>query len=389
VGRDLLPEGNAPAQSKYATIRKLCAPATFSDIQMLNGLFGYYSPWIPHLELEIQRWREYVKEKPKQGEATEEEIKQKVKKRWTQEDDEQLEKLKQSILTGPVLKRPDSKRRFYLKTDWSSNAMGAVLLQADQTEEAEEAMRKEVESGKCEFDKAISGLRLRPVAFISRICKGKERDYHSYVGEAACGRWAMRKFRQWLTGKEFTWITDCSGLTKFFEGTSDITHTIQRWRLEFLSLNFTIVHRPARMLVECDLLSRYQGVVESWREQSENKHTDNPILAAAWQITHPNMKWPIQHIRPTVVGHNNTTRTELATICDQARATWIIGARIDTFSPAFERLGGETMITARTSENTYWQEHHDVPNVATFTKRLERTIGRMADSHQHGRVQRS
>ena len=39
VGRDLLPNGNAPAQSKYATIEKLCAPATYSDLQMLCGLF--------------------------------------------------------------------------------------------------------------------------------------------------------------------------------------------------------------------------------------------------------------------------------------------------------------------------------------------------------------
>mmetsp|Transcript_13167 Transcript_13167/g.31418 ORF Transcript_13167/g.31418 Transcript_13167/m.31418 type:complete len:1848 (-) Transcript_13167:281-5824(-) len=344
VGRDLLPTGNSPAQSKYGTIRKLCPPASFSDIQMLNGLFGYYAPWIPLLELEIKRWREYVKQKPLQGECTEEEIKTKVTK---------------------------------LKTDWSSEAMGAVLLQADITEEAEEAMLKEINGEKCEFDKAISGLRLRPIAFISRICKGKEKDYHSYVGEAATGLWAMRKFRQWLVGREFTWISDCSGLTKFFEGTSDITHTIQRWRLELLSLNFTIVHRPARMLVECDLMSRYQGIVESWREQQDSTHTTSPIVAASYQFNKPTPSWPIQHHIPTIVGtphHNSIDRTELAKICDSARATWIIGADMDTFTPAYERLGGKTFITARTSEKPYWQEQYDVPNIANFTDRLTRQV---------------
>ena len=184
----------------------------------------------------------------------------------------------------------------------------------------------------------------------------------------------MRKFRQWLVGREFTWISDCSGLTKFFEGTADITHTIQRWRLELLSLNFTIVHRPARMLVECDLMSRYQGVVESWREQNENEHTNDPITAATWQITHPNLEWPRQHLKPRVEGTQTTHRTELATICDTGKATWVIECTIDTFSKAFERLGGIPMVTARTSENEYWQEHHDIPDIATLAKRLTRKV---------------
>ena len=264
VGRDLLPNGNSPAQSKYGTIEKLCPPASYSDIQMLNGLFGYYQQWIPHLEIEIQRWREMVKAKPSPGECTKEEEAKVLQRTWEEQDDKTLEKLKKSILTGPVLKRANPKRRFYLKTDWSANAMGAVLLQADTTEEAEESMRKEMEGEKCDFDKTMSKPRLRTIAFISRICKGKERDYHSFVGEAATGRWAMKKFRQWLIGKEFTWITDCSGLIKFFEGEYDITHTLKRWQLELLAFNFTIVHRPARMLTECDLLSRYQGIVQNW-----------------------------------------------------------------------------------------------------------------------------
>ena len=36
--------------------------------------------------------------------------------------------------------------------------------------------------------------------------------------EAAVGVWAMEKFRHFLYGAEFTWITDCSGLRRFFEG---------------------------------------------------------------------------------------------------------------------------------------------------------------------------
>ena len=42
-----------------------------------------------------------------------------------------LERLKTDILSGPTLSRPDPSRRFYIKTDWSKDGMGVVLLQAD------------------------------------------------------------------------------------------------------------------------------------------------------------------------------------------------------------------------------------------------------------------
>ena len=46
--------------------------------------------------------------------------------------------------------------------------MGAVLIQADVSAEAikSEAQEKDVE--KCEFDKSLEGMRLRPIYFISR-----------------------------------------------------------------------------------------------------------------------------------------------------------------------------------------------------------------------------
>ena len=52
---------------------------------------------------------------------------------------------------------------------------------------------------------------------MARVCTTREADYHSYKGEAATGRWAINKNRKFLSWKEFTWISDCSGLRQFFE----------------------------------------------------------------------------------------------------------------------------------------------------------------------------
>ena len=47
-----------------------------------------------------------------------------------------LERIKKDILSGPTLSRPDPSRGFYIKTDWSKDGMGAVILQVDVSEEA-------------------------------------------------------------------------------------------------------------------------------------------------------------------------------------------------------------------------------------------------------------
>jgi hypothetical protein len=94
-------------------------------------------------------------------------------------------------IIGPILKRPDWNRRFYLKTDWSSKGMSAVLLQAETAPVAEYAMHNEIKGDVCQFDKTLSGLRLRPLAFLCRRCSEEESHRRSSVGELATGQWGM------------------------------------------------------------------------------------------------------------------------------------------------------------------------------------------------------
>ena len=84
-----------------------------------------------------------------------------------------------------------------------------------------------------------------------------ERSAHSFVGEAATIRWAIAKFCKYFFEAEFTILTDCAGLQQFFEKESLASHIVNRWRAELLQYHFTIEHHPARMMYECDLLSKY------------------------------------------------------------------------------------------------------------------------------------
>ena len=62
---------------------------------------------------------------------------------WKPKDQALLRELANEVLKKPIWKRADFNRRFYLKTDWSKDCMGAALLQADAN--SEKALEAELE----------------------------------------------------------------------------------------------------------------------------------------------------------------------------------------------------------------------------------------------------
>jgi hypothetical protein len=365
VGLDIHADGNAPAKAKSTAFEQLSKPKTFTDLNMLIGCFGFYQEHLPLYEVRIKRWRQTQKLRPPPGTAKDKE-RLILDSAWDEEDEKLLRDLKKSILSTPVLRRPDPNLRYYLKTDWSHHAMGAALLQPDDSPQAKAAMADEIKGGLCQFDQTLSGLRLRPIAFISRRTSEPEKSYHSYVGEACAGIWAIEKFRPYLFGREFTWLTDCSGLKKFFEGDDIPTHMIQRWRMQLLRYDFTIVHRPGRMMFECDLLSRYNQETEKWRA------TENPVKTA---LLTP-IPFTRERIKTTAGGivkgtrclqalHKRTDPSDkpfeeeeqaILEAWDTARSIWIMGARMNVINEALSELGVDMIQETAIDNDATWKE---------------------------------
>ena len=393
VGYDLLADGNAPSVSKHGPIKALGPPKLFSDLRMIIGLLGFYQQWMPPFEPRILGWREYIKMRPPPG-TTHEEEHRILTQLWQPSDTVLLEDLKQELIDGPILKRPDFKRRFYLKTDWSRKAMCAVVLQADCTEEAEAAQRKELEgSRKCDFDKTLGGLRLRPCHIIARTCKGNETEWHSATGELATGHYAMcnPQLQVYLWLKEFTWLTDCSGNIRDKEAKYPPKHVEARWAMDMMRFDYTIVHRPERMMFECNLLSRYNTWTSKARADDngtevsdvENKEstTETPPLTLMTCLTHylsPSRSNPMSRqcksIRTDWATQPEKTepirRSYMAEITDRMRDIWILGAEMETVSEATKSAGLEPRITAISSEDSKWQAETNTPNLQHLLNRL-------------------
>ena len=61
------------------------------------------------------------------------------------------------------------------------------------------------------------GPRLMPVLFNSRSNLVHEKEYHSFVGEIACGRWAISRLRKYSWGTLVYWICDCNAIKEVIE----------------------------------------------------------------------------------------------------------------------------------------------------------------------------
>ena len=140
VGRDILPEGNALAKSKNDAFRNLGRPNSYHDLRSLIGMIGFYSNWIPFFELRILPWRRLMRKAPKPREPGGQ---HKHIEGWDWQHEAVLTDMKNAILSDPILKRPNSNRRFYLKTGYSSKGYGAALCQAGSSPEEIAAEQQE------------------------------------------------------------------------------------------------------------------------------------------------------------------------------------------------------------------------------------------------------
>jgi hypothetical protein len=120
-----------PTKDNHAAFRAIHPPHTFADLRMLIGMFGFYSQCLPNYEIRIDHWRAILKQQPAPGSATPAEEREIIAELWEPPYLLLLEQLKEEVIDGIVLTRPDYSRQFYLKTDWSKHGMAAVLCQAD------------------------------------------------------------------------------------------------------------------------------------------------------------------------------------------------------------------------------------------------------------------
>ena len=177
VGRDILQTGNTIANSEYKLVHKWKQPGIGDDLRSFVLFYNFYARFILTFQVQCKPLRDIYRRGGKSviPDAA-----------WTSPLSAMFVSLKTSITSSPLLVRFDSTTPLFLKTDWSSTGMGYILMQPDDSADAQVATTKLSDKNECDFDLSLVGSHLRPILFNSRSCTATESHYHGFVGEIVC-----------------------------------------------------------------------------------------------------------------------------------------------------------------------------------------------------------
>lgn len=139
--------------------------------------------------------------------------------------------LKERLISSPVLAIYGPEKETELHTDASTLGFGAVLIQKQ-------------EDGK-----------LHPTAYFSKTATAAGTRYHSFELEALAALYALRRFRIYLEGIDFTLVTECNFLALTLDKQLQ-NRRVARWAEEFGRFTFRTKHRPGVAMSHVDALSR-------------------------------------------------------------------------------------------------------------------------------------
>ena len=216
LGHIVSANGIQPDKSKIQAVSAYPVPQDTKQLRQFLGLTNYY--------------RRFVENYSKIAQPLHNLLKKEKKFSWNPEAQDAFEKLKQRLVTPPILTFPDFAQEFIVHTDASDVALGGVLSQVQD------------------------GLE-KPIAYWSRQLSKAERNYSTIEWEALAVVSAIKEFYPYLYGFSFTLVTDHDPLTSL-KGLKDVGGRLNRWLLFLQQFQYRIVYKPGKGHTNADTLSR-------------------------------------------------------------------------------------------------------------------------------------
>jgi len=147
-----------------AMVRNWPAPRNLTELRSFLGLCSYYRRFIAgfaNIAASLHRWQR------KNGAF-----------QWTEEQDGAFSRLKEALISAPVLGMPTGSGTFYLDCDASDIGLGAVLSEDQNGSEV-------------------------VIAYASRTLSKAERNYDVTRRELLAVVFGLKTFRQYILGRHF------------------------------------------------------------------------------------------------------------------------------------------------------------------------------------------
>src|ERR1700676_446252 len=202
--------------SKVDAVMKWPQPKNIHDIRSFLGLAGYY--------------RRFVKDFSKLASPLTNLLHKNVPFKWTDKQESAFTELKHAVSTAPVLIVPDPNQPYVVVTDASGFAIGAALCQDH-------------------------GNGQQPCAYISRKMNNHEVNYPVHEQELLAIIHALREWRHYLHGNQFTVITDHRSL-QYLQTQPHLSARQIRWSEFLQQFDFIVTYRAGKENHVADALSR-------------------------------------------------------------------------------------------------------------------------------------
>nr|XP_061833859.1 uncharacterized protein K02A2.6-like [Nerophis lumbriciformis] len=222
LGHVIDARGLHTAPSKVRAIVDAPPPENVSQLRSFLGLLNYYGRFIPNLSSRLKPLHDLLCQGKKWN--------------WSGACQEVFQKTKETLVTSGVLTHFDPSLPIQLACDASPYGVGAVISHL---------MPNGVE---------------RPIAFASRTLNKAETNYAQIEREALSIVYGVRKFHQYLYGRQFTLLTDHRPLTTILGSHTGLpslaASRMQRWALLLSAHSYDIKYRKADLHGNADALSR-------------------------------------------------------------------------------------------------------------------------------------
>ena len=220
LGHVLTPEGVKPQQRLLDKIQDFPRPTNVRGVRRFLGLIQYYAAFIPNMSEMTKHLHKFTAKG--------------ARFHWDENAENNFQKLKQLLISPPILIHIDYSLPLYVLTDASDDTIGAALCHKIDD-------------------------KYRPIAFYTAKMNGAQKNYSISEKEALAIYIALKHFEPTVEGYHISIITDHSPLVHIFNAPHKApSPRLKRWTLYMQSFSYDIQYHEGKTHYLADYVSRLE-----------------------------------------------------------------------------------------------------------------------------------